>query len=152
MASPTQWTWVWVNSGSWWWTGRPGMLQSAGVQRVRCDWATELNWEPLNIAGRLLNGVVTLENSLAVPQNVKHRVTVWPSNLTLQFMLKLIENMCPHRNLYMTVAALFIIIKKWKQHRCLAPDEWINNIYPNKMSYIYTIEYYLAIKMNDILL
>ena len=38
----TQWTWVWVNSGSWWWTGRPGMLQSMGLQRVRHDWATEL--------------------------------------------------------------------------------------------------------------
>ena len=44
MASPTQWTWVWVNSGSWWWTGRPGLLQSMGLQRVRHDWATELNW------------------------------------------------------------------------------------------------------------
>ena len=44
MASPTQWTWVWVNSGSWWWTGRPVMLQSMGSQRVRHEWATELNW------------------------------------------------------------------------------------------------------------
>ena len=42
MASLTQWTWVWVNSGSWWWTGRPGVLQSMGSQRVRHDWATEL--------------------------------------------------------------------------------------------------------------
>ena len=44
MASQTQWTWVWVNSGSWWWTGRPGVLQFIGMQRVRHDWATELNW------------------------------------------------------------------------------------------------------------
>ena len=44
MASPTQWTWVWVNSRSWWWTGRPGMLRFMGSQRVRHDWATELNW------------------------------------------------------------------------------------------------------------
>ena len=44
MASLTQWTWVWVNSGSWWWTGRPGVLQFMGLQRVRHDWATELNW------------------------------------------------------------------------------------------------------------
>ena len=44
MASPTQWTWVWVNSGSWWWTGRPGMLQSMESQRVRHNWATELSW------------------------------------------------------------------------------------------------------------
>ena len=44
MASLTQWTWVWVNSGSWWWTGRPGVLWFMGLQRVRHDWATELNW------------------------------------------------------------------------------------------------------------
>ena len=37
-------TWVWVNSRSWWWTGRPGVLQFMGLQRVRHDWATELNW------------------------------------------------------------------------------------------------------------
>ena len=39
-----RWTWVWVSSVSWWWTGKPGMLQSMGLQRVRHDWATELNW------------------------------------------------------------------------------------------------------------
>ena len=44
MASLTRWTWVWVNFGSWWWTGRPGMLRFMGLQRVRHDWATELNW------------------------------------------------------------------------------------------------------------
>ena len=44
MASLTQWTWIWVNSGSWWWTGRPGVLQFMGSQRVRHDWVTELNW------------------------------------------------------------------------------------------------------------
>ena len=42
--SPTQWTWVWVNSGCWWPTGRPGVLQSMESQRVRHDWATEMNW------------------------------------------------------------------------------------------------------------
>ena len=41
----TQWTWVWVNSGSWWWTGRPaGVLRFMGSQRFRHDWATELDW------------------------------------------------------------------------------------------------------------
>ena len=44
MASLTRWMWVWVNSGSWWWTGRPGVLQFMGSQRVGHDWATELNW------------------------------------------------------------------------------------------------------------
>ena len=44
MASPTRWTWVWVNSRSWWWTGRPGMLWFMGSQRVGHNWETELNW------------------------------------------------------------------------------------------------------------
>ena len=42
MASLTRWTWVWVNSGSWWWTGRPGVLWFMGSQRVGHDWATDL--------------------------------------------------------------------------------------------------------------
>ena len=41
MASPTRWTWVWASFGSWWWTGKPGMLQSMGLQRTGLDW---LNW------------------------------------------------------------------------------------------------------------
>ena len=44
MALPTQWIWVWVNSGSWWWTGKPGVLQSMGLQRVGYNRVTELNW------------------------------------------------------------------------------------------------------------
>ena len=47
MASPSRWTWVWMNSGSWWETGRPGMLQFIGSQRVGHDWATKLNWTKL---------------------------------------------------------------------------------------------------------
>jgi len=42
MASLTRWTWVWINSGSWWWTGRPGVLWFMGSQRVGHDWATDL--------------------------------------------------------------------------------------------------------------
>jgi len=44
MASPTRSTWVWVNSRSWWWTGRPGVLRFMGSQRVGRDWTAELNW------------------------------------------------------------------------------------------------------------
>ena len=43
MTSLTQWVWVWVNSGSWWWIGRPGVLRFMGSQRVGHNWATELN-------------------------------------------------------------------------------------------------------------
>ena len=44
MASAIRWTWIWVDSGSWWWTGRPGVLWFMGSQRVGHDWMTELNW------------------------------------------------------------------------------------------------------------
>ena len=49
MASPSWWTWVWASSGNWSWTGRPGVLQSMGSQRVGHDWATELNWTEVSI-------------------------------------------------------------------------------------------------------
>ena len=42
-----RWTWVWVNSRCWWWTGRPGVLRFMGSRRVGHDWVTELNWTEL---------------------------------------------------------------------------------------------------------
>ena len=51
MLSPTQWAWVWINSGSWWWTGRPGVLQSMGSQRVGHDWATQLTLNSPHFGG-----------------------------------------------------------------------------------------------------
>ena len=64
MASPTRWTWVWVNSGSWWWTGRPGVLWFMGSQRVRHDWATELtDWLKSLLKAIYVKGVqFSLEN------------------------------------------------------------------------------------------
>ena len=53
MASPTWWTWVWVDSGSWWWRGRPGVLRFMGSQRVGHDWASELNWTRSNWASQV---------------------------------------------------------------------------------------------------
>ena len=57
MASPTQWTWVWVSCRSWWWTGRPGVLQSLGSQKVGHNWATELHWTEPEIRGRKVWGM-----------------------------------------------------------------------------------------------
>ena len=54
MASPTRWTWVWVNSRRWWWTGRPGVLQFMGSQWVGHDWVTELNWTGMIWGSRIL--------------------------------------------------------------------------------------------------
>ena len=55
MASLTRWTWVRVNSKSWWWTGRPGVLRFMGLQRVGHNWVTELNWTETLQKKRLVN-------------------------------------------------------------------------------------------------
>ena len=57
MAPLTQWTRVWVNSWSWWWTGRPGVLQFMRSQRVRHDWATELNWSSATYTLTSIKGI-----------------------------------------------------------------------------------------------
>ena len=53
MASLTQRTWVWASSRSWWWTGKPGILQPMGSQRVKHDWATELNWMDVEVGSTI---------------------------------------------------------------------------------------------------
>ena len=63
MASPTQWTWVWVSSRSWWWTGKPGVLQSMGSHKVGLDWGTELNWTAL---------AMEFAYSVLIAQNLMH--------------------------------------------------------------------------------
>ena len=67
MASPTWWTWVWVYSGSWWWTGRPGMLQFMGSQRVVHDWVTELNWSYSRSSRKLQRKVNFQTHSMRPP-------------------------------------------------------------------------------------
>jgi len=82
MASLTQWTWVWVNSGSWWWTGRPGVLRFTGSQRVGHDWATELN-------------CTKNEDNLWEGQRLLCLLAVWPRIMlltSLSFSLLSIKN------------------------------------------------------------
>ena len=75
MASPTQWTWVSVNSGSWWWTGRPGMLRFMGSQRVGHDWATELNWSWLHLNWHIhLSWHIFLSITEKVIKNFQHKL------------------------------------------------------------------------------
>ena len=77
MASLTHWTWVWVNSGSWWWTGRPGVLQSMGSQRVGHDWATELKWPEVDTPG------LTALRSLFLITSTKSLFQIWPQSRVL---------------------------------------------------------------------
>ena len=64
MASPTRWIWVWVNSGSWWWTGKPGVLQSMGLQRIVHDWVTELTDYWLKLSPSTHASMLLLSRSL----------------------------------------------------------------------------------------
>ena len=76
MASPTQWAWVWVNSGGWWWTGRPGVLQSMGPHRVGHNWVTEMNWNEQNSSShRTGKGQFSFQSlRKAMPKNVQTTV------------------------------------------------------------------------------
>ena len=69
MASPTQWTWVWVNSGSWWWTGKPGMLQSMGVTKSR-TWLSD--WTELKVS---VQGIFLCLKATDLLLPLGHRVT-----------------------------------------------------------------------------
>ena len=94
MASPTGWMWVWVNSGSWWWTRRPGVLQFMGSQRVRHDWATELNWILSvskncfgNINSQTLVGVrgILYRRLSNHPSNGQKSSRIWRRNYLINF-------------------------------------------------------------------
>ena len=73
VASQTQWTWVWVNSGSWWWTGRPGVLWFMGSKRVGHDWVTKLtDWLKLPVCGTEKQEYA-LEYIIVKKKNPKHK-------------------------------------------------------------------------------
>ena len=80
VSSPTRWTWVWVNFGSWWWTGRPGVLRFMGLQRVGHDWVTELNWTVFVWFISLSTGP---SRSIRVAANGKISYFLCPSNILL---------------------------------------------------------------------
>ena len=79
MTSLTRWTWVWVDSRSWWWTGRPGMLRFMELQRVGYDWVTELNWSHLLICSS--HGLVYIRFLLSVAHLVTLILPYFPVEL-----------------------------------------------------------------------
>ena len=68
-----RWTWVWVGSDSWWWTGRPGMLWFMGSQRFRHDWATELKWSHKD-------GMLIQQDWWPYKERTKEKASLFPSS------------------------------------------------------------------------
>ena len=102
MASLTQWTWVWVGSGIWWWPGKPGVLQSMGSQRVGHDWLTELNWtEFLQCWGDICY------TSMLIPHNYVLSISPIPVE----------PPSAPHSSLRVCHSFYFLII--WDFHRII---------------------------------
>ena len=93
MASLIQWTWAWINSGSWWWTGRPGVLQSMRSQRVGHDWVTELNWSSYIYWGwkphDLLSVSWTLQREPVMRVSQSRDTRVWMSEGRRRWMSQL---------------------------------------------------------------
>ena len=142
MASPTQGTWIWVDSRSWWWTERPGMLQSIGSQRVRHDWATELNWtETKRIIDKFLETLYSLPPWfclcvllicsalwLCSPNSSPYLLvncflaTIMPTFST-RFALWLTDRLTP--SLAPCCLAIELNIIVWQQEQSLEPDRYV---------------------------
>ena len=92
-ASLTRWMWVWVNSGRWWWTGRPGVLRFMGSQRVGHDWATELNWtEPALGKPSFLDNLTAYNKGFSIKiyqsaQGSERNPSFWSTTLSFSLFL-----------------------------------------------------------------
>ena len=116
---------VWVNSGSLWWTGRPGMLQSTGSQRIGHNWATELNWTErcceekwaLCSAGGHINGTVAMEISMMASQKKLQIELQDPTIPLLHIYRKETKSVSGRMGICIPkfFAALFTPSKTWKQ-------------------------------------
>ena len=106
----TRWTWVRVNSGSWWWTGRPGVLRFMGSQRVGHDWATELNWTEcalISFHRRLIDGHLWID---CVTWKLFH-LSDWQRSKRLLTLLKKTEGTRHYDTLLLVVQIEIAFIK-----------------------------------------
>ena len=120
MALLTLWTWVCINSRSWWWTGRPGMLQFTGSQRVRHDWATELNWIELNVP-------ITVTNNHCHPQPQNERESSswqfhWPVSLWHPQILEFGGVWASQKTLELRQFSLWSSHSLWSDSKKTPPD------------------------------
>ena len=122
MASPTQWTWFWVNSGRWWWTGRPDVLQFMGLlSRTWLSAWTELNWKKY-FYKELIHTIM----ETVVSQDLQSELASWrtrrPNDLVL---VKKLPDWRPRRSQYST--------QIWKQEKSSDPVQFICSIMSNSL-------------------
>ena len=142
MASPTQWTWVWVDSESWWWTGRPGVLQFMGSQRVRHEWTNVLNWTE---GSRALNMSNVFNEEKKNPEVFQRH---FQKNLKTNYRLgEIFINTLSWEKQSGRIHASQVSSQHClhsKQAKCLSTEEWIKKIW-----YIYIMENCLAITKSE---
>ena len=116
MASLTPWTWVWVDS-SWWWTGRPGVLWFMGLQRVRRDWVTELNWTQERWDG-IHEHIISGEKKMWFQSQAELDTILGPDRYTSCDFVKV---SC----FFFLLSLIFIFYKREKWHGyCEAENKW----------------------------
>ena len=124
----------------------PHISQSGKNEQLRQQQMLVRIWRK-GIPVAMQTGAATLENSVEVPQKIKNRITLQPSNSTARNLPKDTAVLIRRgTGTPILMAALSIIAKLWKEPKCPLTDEQIK-----KMSYIYTMEYYSVMKMNEIL-
>lgn len=120
-----------------------------GEQPLRSSTGTKARSETVNLytAGGKVNWCSCFTKQFGNLLSDWTRVTIWSSNSTLRYIPNIIENICPHKNLYMNIHSNLIIAQKWKQSKCASTDEWIN-----KMWHINTMKYYPARRSKEVLI
>ena len=130
MASLTRWMWVWVNSGSWWWTGRPGVLRFMGSQRVGHDWVTDLIWTVfllafLRILSLYINSIVTsaIHECFTFSFPIRCLLFFLPKCCGLDFQCYInYENESESVNMLSQIRLEYPQLSAHSGHSCLVPD------------------------------
>ena len=115
MALLMQWTWIWLDSGSWWWTGKPGVLQSMGSQRVRHDLVTKLNYLQVSCKDHLCDRIWLPTTLKIFSPSISHRAWIFP-NIPRWFCL----------NQILSSSKFFVLNVLWRDKIWMAnTSEWI---------------------------
>ena len=124
MASLTRWTWVWVNSGNWWWPGRPGVLRFMASLRVGHDWATELNWTVYTWPTKKPINILAIVDIMQMANEWQH---LWAH---------LVPSMLTYFCVWMFVLVFHAVLRRNSQTKA----SWITDLFINELLPIWSSE------------